>query len=102
MTGLFQVCVRFSVETESYFTAVERIVEYIHACPSEAPRKIKGSRPPKTWPSQGKIEFATTTMRYRPGLPLVLRGIRCTVKPNEKVGIVGRTGSGNKTEYFKD
>ncbi|XP_077967877.1 ATP-binding cassette sub-family C member 5-like isoform X2 [Styela clava] len=97
MTGLFQVCVRFSVETESYYTSVERVVEYITGCPSEAPRKIKKSRPPQEWPSRGEIVFDNSTMRYRPELPLVLRGLRFTVKPNEKVGIVGRTGSGKSS-----
>jgi ABC-type multidrug transport system fused ATPase/permease subunit len=36
-------------------------------------------------------------MRYRPGLPLVLRGVSLSVKGGEKVGIVGRTGAGKST-----
>lgn len=97
MTGLFQVCVRFSVETEAYFTSVERVVEYIRGCPSEAPRRINKNRPPKEWPARGEIVFENSTMRYRPELPLVLRGLRFTIRPNEKVGIVGRTGSGKSS-----
>lgn len=33
-------------------------------------------------------------MRYRPELPLVLKNITFDVLPEEKVGVVGRTGSG--------
>lgn len=33
-------------------------------------------------------------MRYRPGLPLILRGLDVTVSPKTRVGVVGRTGAG--------
>jgi ABC-type bacteriocin/lantibiotic exporter with double-glycine peptidase domain len=33
-------------------------------------------------------------LRYRPGLPLVLRGVSFEVAGGDKVGLVGRTGSG--------
>ncbi|KAJ7974101.1 ABC transporter C family member 10 [Quillaja saponaria] len=36
-------------------------------------------------------------IRYRPDSPLVLCGITCTVKGGDKIGIVGRTGSGKST-----
>lgn len=36
-------------------------------------------------------------MRYQPDLPLVLHGISFEVKNMEKVGIVGRTGSGKSS-----
>jgi len=36
-------------------------------------------------------------LAYRPGLPLVLKGLDLTVRGGEKVGIVGRTGAGKSS-----
>jgi len=36
-------------------------------------------------------------MRYRPGLPLVLNNVTGYIHNNEKIGIVGRTGSGKSS-----
>ena len=62
----------------------------------EAALTIKDKKPPKSWPSKGDIRFKRYQMRYREGLPLVIRGISLHIRPMEKVGIVGRTGSGKK------
>ena len=36
-------------------------------------------------------------MRYRPGLPLVLEDVSFKVASGEKLGVVGRTGSGKSS-----
>jgi ABC-type multidrug transport system fused ATPase/permease subunit len=36
-------------------------------------------------------------IRYRPNAPLVLKGITCTFSAGNKIGVVGRTGSGKST-----
>ena len=36
-------------------------------------------------------------MRYRKDLPHVIKGINCSVRGGEKIGIVGRTGAGKTT-----
>lgn len=36
-------------------------------------------------------------VKYRADAPLVLRGISCTFEGGDKIGIVGRTGSGKTT-----
>jgi len=61
---------------------------------SEAPGIIEHRRPPTGWPEEGSIVFHEVNVRYREGLPLVLKNISFEVKPQEKIGIVGRTGSG--------
>ncbi|KAF6252401.1 P-loop containing nucleoside triphosphate hydrolase protein [Scenedesmus sp. NREL 46B-D3] len=47
--------------------------------------------------AEGHIEFRDVNLRYRPGLPLVLRGLSFTVEPGWKVGVVGRTGAGKSS-----
>uniref|UniRef100_A0A4W3H1Z1 ATP-binding cassette sub-family C member 5 n=1 Tax=Callorhinchus milii TaxID=7868 RepID=A0A4W3H1Z1_CALMI len=97
LTGLFQFTVRLASETEARFTSVERINHYITNVESEAPTHVPGSRPPPGWPQEGRIEFSDVEMRYRDNLPLVLKKITFDIKPREKVGIVGRTGSGKSS-----
>ena len=49
------------------------------------------------WPSRGRVDFLGVNVRYREGLPLVLRGVSFTAQAGHTVGIVGRTGSGKTT-----
>jgi len=63
---------------------------------------IEHSRPERDWPKYGSIKLDNVNVRYREGLPLVLKNISLDIKPQEKIGIVGRTGSGNSLimSYF--
>ncbi|XP_067362281.1 multidrug resistance-associated protein 5 isoform X1 [Channa argus] len=97
LTGLFQFTVRLASETEARFTSVERIHYYIQSLSQEAPARVKGRAPPSDWPQQGELVFKEVDMRYQENLPLVLNKVSCTIRPKEKVGIVGRTGSGKSS-----
>lgn len=68
---------------------VERVVHYAHL-PDEGALQTPDD-PPASWPSAGVLEFSDVKMRYREGLPEVLRGVSFRTLPAEKVGIVGRT-----------
>ncbi|KAF9685894.1 hypothetical protein SADUNF_Sadunf03G0102000 [Salix dunnii] len=76
--------------------SVERLEQYMHL-PSEAPEIIESSRPPSNWPTVGKVEICNLKVRYQHNSPLVLRGISCVIEGGQKIGIVGRTGSGKTT-----
>ncbi|XP_078067709.1 ATP-binding cassette sub-family C member 5-like isoform X3 [Mustelus asterias] len=97
LTGLFQFTVRLASESEARFTSVERIRHYIVNLESEAPSHIPETAPPPDWPQEGRIEFDEVEMCYRDNLPLVLKKVTFTIKPREKIGIVGRTGSGKSS-----
>jgi len=46
------------------------------------------------WPEAGRIQFVDYRLRYGVDLPYALDGVTFDVRAKEKVGIVGRTGSG--------
>ncbi|VDO01653.1 unnamed protein product, partial [Rodentolepis nana] len=87
--------VRMSAELETNVVSVERILEYSELA-IEAPWKVPDKQPPPQWP-EGGIEFINYSTRYREDLDLVLKSISVSIKPSEKIGIVGRTGSGKSS-----
>uniref|UniRef100_A0A7N8XYV2 ATP-binding cassette, sub-family C (CFTR/MRP), member 12 n=1 Tax=Mastacembelus armatus TaxID=205130 RepID=A0A7N8XYV2_9TELE len=92
MTGMLQYVVRCSTDVEARFSSVERLLEYI-----TAPRHIKEAQIPDDWPKSGAITFQNYKMRYRENTPIVLDGLDFQVHAGEKLGIVGRTGSGKSS-----
>ncbi|KAL4185218.1 hypothetical protein AMTRI_Chr10g229650 [Amborella trichopoda] len=81
---------------ENKMISVERIFQY-SSMPSEPPLVIEESRQDPKWPSIGEVKIHDLQVRYASQLPLVLRGITCTLPGGLKTGIVGRTGSGKST-----
>ncbi|CAI9089674.1 OLC1v1024292C1 [Oldenlandia corymbosa var. corymbosa] len=96
ITNLLSNVLRQASRAENSLNAVERVGTYIDL-PSEAPDIIESNRPPPGWPSSGLIRFEDVVLRYRPGLPPVLRGLSFKISPCQKVGIVGRTGAGKSS-----
>ena len=85
--------------TENNMICMERCSKYT---------EIKGEKPSyikqkddklikENWPQNGKIRFENYSVRYRPNTEIVLKNLNFTVNPREKVGVVGRTGSGKST-----
>ncbi|XP_078581936.1 ATP-binding cassette sub-family C member 5-like [Branchiostoma floridae x Branchiostoma japonicum] len=97
IAGNLQYLVRTTAETESTFTSVERLRHYIKELEWEAPKTIKDADPSDTWPEDGSIQLLNLSMRYRESLPLVLKSVTCYIRSCEKIGIVGRTGSGKSS-----
>ncbi|XP_072025842.1 ATP-binding cassette sub-family C member 9-like [Amphiura filiformis] len=85
--------IRFSADTEILMNAVERIQYY-----TELPNEPKGGKEPaSSWPHRGEIKMEDIHVRYATDLPCVLRAVNLYIKPGEKVGICGRTGSGKSS-----
>jgi len=97
LMGLSSVTIMNLVLFENQLTSVERVQELL-TVPQEKPREIKGVDPdPKVWPSQGMLEIRNLRLQYRSDLPMVLNGINLSIRPAEKIGICGRTGSGKSS-----
>ncbi|XP_078381561.1 multidrug resistance-associated protein 1-like isoform X2 [Oculina patagonica] len=96
VTSTLSWMVRMTSEVETNIVSVERVKEYSET-PTEAEWIIPDNRPPDGWPDAGNIVIEEFDLKYREGLPLVLKQINCDIKPGEKVGIVGRTGAGKST-----
>lgn len=81
---------------ENKIISVERILQ-LSSITAEAPLVIENNRPEQEWPRYGTIEFENLHVQYNPGLPMVLKGLNCTIPGEKKIGVVGRTGSGKST-----
>ncbi|KAF9905615.1 Multidrug resistance-associated protein 1 [Linnemannia zychae] len=88
------LCRDFS-EWQSHLIAIERVQEYTdkHTEAPETSSKVV----PALWPAQGQVIFRNYSTRYREGLDLVLKHLSFEIKPQEKIGIVGRTGAGKSS-----
>ena len=76
-------------------SVVERLEEYCNWDDFEA--DFDEPLLQKQWPTDRKISIKRLSLRYREGLPLVLKGLDFEIEGGSKVGVVGRTGSGKST-----
>lgn len=96
ISGVFHYTVRLMSDTEVRFISVERLNLYHESLECEGKHRVL-SKPPSDWPSKGGIRFKNVSLRYRKGLPEVLKGVSFSIQPGETLGVVGRTGSGKSS-----
>ncbi|CAH1105147.1 unnamed protein product [Psylliodes chrysocephalus] len=94
LTGMLQWGMRQWSEFENQMTSVERVQEYADL-KQETDENTK--EPSEYWPEKGKVEFNKMSLKYAPEDPYVLKNLNFVIEPNEKVGIVGRTGAGKSS-----
>lgn len=97
-----QFTVRQFAEVENHMNATERLHSYATQLETEEKEEACGQQGSlcqlsPAWPQKGVITFSNVHMRYRPGLPLALRGLNLEVRGGERIGIVGRTGAGKSS-----
>ncbi|KAJ3311291.1 hypothetical protein HDU76_003158 [Blyttiomyces sp. JEL0837] len=82
---------------EARLVSVERLSNYIHDIPEEAPDLLPTDPKKGEWPTKGDISIQGLEVKYASMEEPVLRDIHVVISGGEKVGIVGRTGSGKST-----
>merc|ERR1712232_1521201 len=124
LTSLLQWTVRTFAQLEAAMNSTERVLYYTEEIPQEAAwtsdelvKEASGSDPSNSdassfaivasggkasetdthWPSIGAITLKNLRMRYRPDTPLVLKGLDVSIAGGERIGVVGRTGSGKSS-----
>ncbi|KAG6877092.1 hypothetical protein C0993_010328 [Termitomyces sp. T159_Od127] len=89
--GFVQILNMFEVNGNS----LERLQEYMAI--EQEPVHGGGAPVPASWPTSGALRVRNLTARYAPGGPAVLHGLTFDVGAGERIGIVGRTGSGKSS-----
>lgn len=122
ITGILNWTVRSFAQMEAAMNASERVMHYTENIAQEAPArtdemnsltklsddedlypskvaiKAKGvEKPSSDWPAYGSITLHNLKMRYRKENPLVIKGLSVDIKGGERIGVVGRTGSGKSS-----
>ena len=85
--------VRGFADIEAYINSVDLIAHYYTRNVSMETDQ-KQMDPPSNWPPKGEVEFSGVVMKYFPHMDPALRQVSFCIKSGEKVGVVGRTGSG--------
>nr|CAD7572511.1 unnamed protein product [Timema californicum] len=104
VTALSMLCqwgMKQSTELSNNMMSVERILEYTRLeeepLLQSTPVIITGKNPPEEWPKEGEIQLEHTFLKYAQNESYVLKDINITIKPKEKIGVVGRTGAGKSS-----
>ncbi|KAG2509612.1 hypothetical protein JM18_009069 [Phytophthora kernoviae] len=107
LTSVIQWVMRSVDRVDNATTSVERLLHFRQIereddggqSIAELTREIlkTHSNTTQSWPLHGAVRFEGLCLRYRPELPLVLRGVDLDIAAGEKVGICGRTGAGKSS-----
>lgn len=81
---------------ETSLGAVARVRSFEASIESEDERIVDEIQPPLDWPS-GRITFSNVSARYNATSEPVLDNFNLDIKPGEKIGICGRSGSGKSS-----
>jgi ABC-type multidrug transport system fused ATPase/permease subunit len=87
----------FYMDLENNMIGLERCEQILKIEIEKDTHNIIDLKIDKNWPTKGEIKFVNYRASYRPNTPEILKNINIKIKAREKVGIVGRTGSGKSS-----
>ncbi|KAF5338427.1 hypothetical protein D9758_012247 [Tetrapyrgos nigripes] len=82
-------------EFEVQGNSLERIQGYLKI--EQEPKPVPEGEPPAYWPASGEVRVENLSARYSADGPKVLKNVSFTIKSGERIGVVGRTGSGKSS-----
>lgn len=85
-------------DVDAYMNCVQRIMGLIKVEP-EAGYNIP-TQPHEPWPSAGQICFKNVSLTYKNGAKKALKEMNILIHPREKIGIVGRNGTGKSSFIY--
>ncbi|KAF5368905.1 hypothetical protein D9758_002958 [Tetrapyrgos nigripes] len=94
-SGVVLYWVREANVLEVNANSLERINRYIGI--EQEPKATPEGNPPAYWPASGDLRVDKLSASYSPGGPKVLRDLSFSIKSGERIGVVGRTGSGKSS-----
>ncbi|KTG37215.1 hypothetical protein cypCar_00046703, partial [Cyprinus carpio] len=89
--------VRNLADMEVHLGCVKRVSSLIHTQPESYDGLMTPAQVPAGWPKYGEIQIKNLSVRYDSSLKPVLRHVSAHIRPGQKVGICGRTGSGKSS-----
>ncbi|KAF5370319.1 hypothetical protein D9758_006918 [Tetrapyrgos nigripes] len=84
-----------SMNLEVQTNSLERIDHYLKI--EHEVEAIENGQPPAYWPASGDLRVEKLSAKYSPDGPEVLHEISFHIRSGERIGVVGRTGSGKST-----
>ncbi|XP_040004068.1 ATP-binding cassette sub-family C member 9 isoform X1 [Xiphias gladius] len=97
VTNYLNWVVRNLADLEVQMSAVKKVNSFLSTESEDYEGSMDNSQVPENWPQDGEIKIQDLCVRYDPMLKPVLKHVNAYIKPGQKVGICGRTGSGKSS-----
>lgn len=97
ITNYLNWVVRNLADLEVQMGAVKKVNSFLTMETENYEGTMDVSQIPKDWPKEGEIKIENLCVRYENNLKPVLKHVKAYIKPGQKVGICGRTGSGKSS-----
>ncbi|XP_028304429.1 ATP-binding cassette sub-family C member 9 isoform X1 [Gouania willdenowi] len=97
VTNYLNWVVRNLADLEVQMSAVKKVNSFLSTESENYEGSLDVSQVPENWPQDGEIKIQDLCVRYDPMLKPVLKHVNACIKPGQKVGICGRTGSGKSS-----
>uniref|UniRef100_A0A287DD51 ATP binding cassette subfamily C member 9 n=1 Tax=Ictidomys tridecemlineatus TaxID=43179 RepID=A0A287DD51_ICTTR len=97
ITNYLNWVVRNLADLEVQMGAVKKVNSFLSMESENYEGTMDPSQVPEHWPQEGEIKIHDLCVRYENNLKPVLKHVKAYIKPGQKVGICGRTGSGKSS-----